>query len=112
MYININNKQIKIKIIDKWFKKILKIIYNPKMSYGLLFPNCNHIHIYSNNEGIDLIFLNEKNSIIYKYQNVIPGKTIKILEDRKKTNALELPQNISNNLKIGDILTFENKHII
>ena len=112
MYININNVKIPIKIVDKWFKKFLKLIYNDNMSYGILILHCNHIHIFSNNEGIDLLFLNEKNCIIYKYQNVVPGKTIKLFESHKKTNALELPKNISNNLKIGDILTFENEHIV
>ena len=112
MYININNKIIPIKIAKSFREKLQGLQNKKNITYGLLIPNCNHIHTFFVNDNIDILFLDERNSIIYKYQNMPPFRTIKLYKGIKKTSVLELPKNTSNNLKIGDILTFENEHII
>ena len=112
MYININNKNISIKIAKSFYEKLQGLQHKKKITYGLLIPNCNHIHTFFVHDNIDILFLDERNSIIYKYQNMSPFRTIKLYEDIKKTSVLELPKNTSNNLKIGDILTFKDEHII
>ena len=112
MYININNKIIPIKIAKTTKEKLTGLQHKKEITYGILIPNCNHIHTFFVHDNIDILFLDERNSIIYKYQNMPPFRTIKLYENNKKTNVLELPKNISNSLKIGDILTFKDKHII
>ena len=112
MYIILNNKKINIKIAKTIKQKLQGLQHKKDITYGLLIPNCNHIHTFFVNDNIDILFLDNRNSIIYKYQNMPPFRTIKLYEDNKKTSVLELPKNTSNSLKIGDVLTFEDKHII
>ena len=112
MILNINNNKIKIEIADTYYKKIKGLQNKTNINYGLFIPNTNHIHTFFMKENIDVIFLNNKNVVIYKYENMPPFRTFKVYEDIKTTSVLELPKNTSCSLKIGDILTFEDEHII
>lgn len=112
MYLKINNKLIPIKIANTLKEKLIGLSMQKNIKYGLIIPNCNHIHTFLMTESIDVLFLDENNKVLYKYQNMLPGRTFKVNEDLKKTKVLELPQNSSQSLKIGDILIFESEHII
>ena len=43
------------------------------------------------------------------YQNLEPGRIIKIKNPQNKTSILELPANASQKIKFGSILLFENE---
>ena len=112
MYLTINEQKIPIKVAQTFKEKLTGLSLKENINYGLLIPNCNHIHTFFMYENIDVLFLDEKNMIMYKYVAMPPKRTFKVYENINKTSVLELPQNASKALKIGDILTFENEHII
>ncbi len=111
MNLFLNNKKISLKIALKRKDKI-KNLWQYKKLKGLYIPFSNKINTYFRNNNIDILFLNNKNAILYIYQNIIPNKIINVNEDKYNTNILILPPNSSENLKIGDILTFEFEDII
>lgn len=112
MYIMLNNKKIPIKVANTFKEKLTGLSLKENINYGLLIPNCNSIHTFFMYENIDVLFLNQNNMIMYKYQEMAPKRTFRVYESQNKTSVLELPQNTSKDLKIGDILTFEDEHII
>ena len=112
MYLNLNNQKIPIKIANTLKEKITGLSLKENINYGLYIPNCNHIHTFFMYEDIDVLYLNKDNMIIYKYVAMPPKRTFKVYENINKTNVLELPKNTSKTLRIGDILTFEDEHII
>ncbi len=112
MYLRINNDLIKIKIAKTWPEKIIGLIKEKNIYYGLLINECNAIHTFFMHDHIDVLFLDENNMILAKYQNLGINKIVSIKEPIKKTSVLELPQNTSQNFKIGQILRFEFKDVI
>ena len=111
MYINIDSKNIKITVLNNFYKRIKALLKN-KINYGKLIPECTKIHTYFIKDNIDILILNNKNAVIYKYQNFPKNKIICVKEAKKKTSFLILPKNTSQNIKISDVLTFENENII
>ncbi len=112
MYLALNNELIKIKIAQTWQEKVKGLMKEKVISYGLLIPECNAVHTFLMRDNIDILFLDENQMILAKYQNLGPNKIVSIKEPIKKTNVLELPKNTSQSLKIGQILRFELKDII
>lgn len=112
MYIILNKEKIVVKKAIDWKEKIKGLTFKSNIDYGLLIPNCNHIHTFFMKDYIDVLFLNEKNVVIYKYQNMPHNRTFKVYEDINKTSVLELPKNTSQKVRIGDVLVFESEHII
>lgn len=112
MYLTLNNQKINIKIAQTWSEKIKGLSFKKNITTGLYIPNCNHIQTYFMKEEIDVLFLDNRNSVLYKYENMPPKRDFKVYEDIKKTNVLELPKNTSKNIHIGEILFFEREHII
>ena len=129
IFLKINKQTIPIKIAKNYLAKIKGLMFKRKINYGLIIPNCIGVHTYFMKDNIDIIFFNDKNAVLYIFQNMgknkiisvnediknenmSPKRTFKVYEDIKKTSVLELPKNTSKNLKIGDVLTFEFKDII
>ncbi len=112
MYLIIGKEKIPIKKANTFKEKITGLSLKENIDYGLLIPNCNHIHTFFMYDNIDVLFIDNKNMIMYKYENMSPKRTFKVYEDIKKTSVLELPKNTSKLLNIGDILIFEDEHII
>lgn len=112
MHIILDKQKIEIKIAKTLKEKMNGLMFKKNIDYGLLIPNCNHIHTFFMKDNIDVLFLDERNSVIYKYQNMPINRTFKVYEDINKTSVLELPKNTSHKVRIGDILTFESEHII
>lgn len=92
--------------------RLLGLIGQKNINFGMYFKDCNSIHTFFMKEQIDVIGLNEQNEIIFIEQNIKQNKIITIHRNIKKTSILELPNNTSMNLKIGDQLFFEFKDII
>lgn len=112
MYLTIDSKNIEIKIANNFFKKIKRLLFKNKIDCGLLIPECTKVSTYFFSDNVDILVLNNKNSVLYKFQNIPKNKIVIVDENKKKTSFLELPKNTSQNIKIGDVLTFENKNII
>lgn len=112
MELEINKIIYPLYIAKTKYQKIKGLIGKTNLNYGLLIPNCNSIHTYFMKENIDILGLNNKNVVIYKYENLSPNKIITIYNDINNTNILELPFNSTKKVRIGDILTFKNKNII
>lgn len=112
MYIIVDKEKIEVKNATTFREKLYGLMFKPYITYGLLIKECNHIHTFFMKDNIDVLFLDQRNCVIYKYQNMAPNRTFKVYEDIKKTNVLELPKNTSQKIRIGDVLTFEGEHII
>lgn len=112
MNLVLGNQKIPIKVAHSWYAKIKGLSFKKNINYGLYIPNCISIHTIYMQDNIDILFLNEKNVILYIYQNIPKGKIVMVDEDIKKTSVLELPKNTSMNLRIGDVLTFEFENIV
>jgi uncharacterized protein len=87
-------------------KKLKGLIGQKSINYGMFFPNVKSIHTFLMKEPIDIIGLNQNNQVVEIYPNVKPNRII-FLHNSKHT--LELPNNYSKNIHLGDII---NKDII
>lgn len=113
MYLRIDNYIYKIFIAKTFKQKILGLIGQTNINYGLLIPKCNSIHTYFMKENIDVIGFNSlTNEVIFKYENVSPNQVVYINNKQKNTSILELPKYASKSIKIHDILLFKSKYIV
>lgn len=112
MYFTIGKDKIDIKVANTFKEKLYGLMFQKNIKHGLLIPKCNHIHTFFMKENIDVLFIDNRNCVLYKYQNMAPNRTFKVYENINKTSVLELPQNTSKSIKIGDVLSFECEHII
>lgn len=112
MYLRIENFIYRIYVAKTFREKIKGLIGKTNINYGLLIPSCNQIHTYFMKENIDVIAIDENNQVIYKYENLPPNQIIRIKNKQKNTSVLELPQNTSRSIRIGDVLLFKSKYII
>lgn len=104
MKIQINDKEYTIKNT-----KHIKMINEDKSGYIIKKRNSFHTFFLKN---VDIVFLNKHNKVLLKYLNMPYFKTIKVENKKEKTNILILPSNASYGIKIGDILTFKDEHIV
>lgn len=95
-------------IVAKSFKdKLLGLMYKKNINYGILLKNCKSIHTFFMLEPIDVLLLDKENKILSIKRNVFPNKIV-IFNNKKRTNILELPNNSSLNLKVNQIIDFDN----
>lgn len=106
MYLIIENNKIEIKKANSFFKRLFGFMGKTSFNYGLLFKNTNSIHTFFMKENIDIIAINNQNEVIFNARNIPKNKIIKINNKIKNTSILELPNNTSPKIKIGDKLTF------
>ena len=103
-FINLN---MNLYINNILFKKVKRI--KTSLEY-ILYKNK---HSYFNFlKNIDILMIDDKNSIVFKYRNMPFLKYISYKHFNEKTSVIVLPLNTSLNLKIGDVLVFESEHII
>lgn len=107
MKLKINNKTLEIKNATDFKTRLLGLMGQKNINYGILFPHCNAIHTYFMKEEIDVIGLNEENQVIYIYREVPKNKIVKVSDEAKKTSILELPKNASKKIYVGSILKFD-----
>lgn len=88
----INNFIDKIKYRNKEIK-----LYKNKTIFNTFLSNKN-----------DYLVINSKNAITHIYRNIPKFKIINTYEEKENTSILVLPNNTSINLKIGDVLNFNN----
>ena len=88
----INNFIDKIKYRNKEIK-----LYKNKTIFNTFLSNKN-----------DYLVINSKNAITHIYRNIPKYKIINTYEEKENTSILVLPNNTSINIKIGDVLNFNN----
>lgn len=101
---------MKVKIAKSIKDKLLGLMYQKNIDYGLLITNCKSIHTFFMLENIDVLLLDKNNRILMINRNVKPNKVL-IFNNKNKTNILELPSNSSINLKVNDIIDINNLNI-
>ena len=87
--------------------RLLGLMFKKNINYGLLIKNCKSIHTFFMKENIDIILLDKNNKIIKINRNIKPNRII-MYNTNYKTNILELPKNSSINLKVNEIIDFNN----
>ena len=109
MGMQLSNETVSTKYsFAKTFKeKLVGLMGKKNIDYGLLIKNCKSIHTFFMLESIDVLLLDQFNRILMISRNVQPNKII-IFNNKKRTNILELPNNSSLNLKVNDIIDFNN----
>ncbi len=108
MYLTTNNKKYEIKIANTFYKRLMGLIGVQNINYGMLFLNCNSIHTFFMKENIDIVGLDNNNTVIYKYENLDKNRIIKINNKAKDTKILEMPKNSTKKIKINSLLIFED----
>lgn len=84
---------------------------NEKIKALHFFKNRNfYTTLFSGN--IDVLAINSKNAVVFKYVNMPRFKTISIDKEIEKTSIIVLPLNASLGINIGDVLVFESEHVI
>ena len=101
MNLSVNNKNIDIKLCNKFSERLLGLMFKKNINYGLLFRKCNSIHTFFMRENIDIIMTDKNNKILYIYQNLKPWRII--LPKKNVYNVYELPKNTIKTRQIDDI---------
>ena len=78
MYIKNNNMKLNIIVANTFKKRLIGLMNQKSITYGMLFPKCNSIHTFNMKSNIDILGLDENNNIIYIYENLHKNKIIKI----------------------------------
>lgn len=99
-----------IKIANNFKDKLIGLMGQTNIDYGLLITNCKSIHTYFMKESIDILLLDKDNRILMINRNIKPNKIL-IFKSKKRTNILELPNNSSLNLNINDIIDLDNFNV-
>lgn len=99
-----------IKIANNFKDKLIGLMGQTNIDYGLLITNCKSIHTYFMKESIDVLLLDKDNRILMINRNIKPNKIL-IFKSKKRTNILELPNNSSLNLNINDIIDLDNFNV-
>lgn len=112
MKVLIDKNEYKIVIHDTFIKKMFSLINKKEINNAYFLDKTNKTHTYFFKTNVDIIGLNEKNVVIFKYVNAPRNKLIEINNNKINTNLLILPKNSSIKVKINDILTFINEYEI
>jgi uncharacterized membrane protein (UPF0127 family) len=77
MYINLRNKDVKIKKCKSFFSRLIGFMFRfEPIETGLFFPKCKSIHTFFMYQNIDLALVDEKNKIVYLYQHFKPWQIL------------------------------------
>ena len=98
---------MKIVVASSFKDKLFGLMAKKNIDYGLLIINCKSIHTFFMLECIDVLLLDRDNRILEINRNISPNKVL-VFKNKKRTNILELPNNSSLNLNIGEIIDFNN----
>ena len=101
MKIIYKNKDIEIKICNRFKDRLLGLMFKKKINYGLCFPKCNSIHTFFMKQNIDIFMADKNNKIIYVKKNLKPFKII--LPQKNVYYTYEFGVN-QVDLKIGEII--------
>ncbi len=107
MILKINKHKIEIKTATTFKLRLLGLMGQKEIKYGLLLPNCSAIHTFFMRTNIDIVVINEQNQIIALEKDLKPFRIFHIKKTSNSISILELPAKSINNIKINDYLIFE-----
>ena len=84
-------KNIKIKICNNFFNRLVGLMFKKNIDYALCFPRCNSIHTFFMSSPIDVIMTDKDYNILYIFKNFKPNKII--LPKKKVYYTFEFPVN-------------------
>jgi uncharacterized membrane protein (UPF0127 family) len=108
-YININNLYIPLERANWFWPRFIGLMGKTNINYGIIFPKCNSIHTFFMKEKIDVVAINKQNEIIMIARNLDKNKILNVKNSKKNTSIIELPNNTSKGLKIGQRLILIRK---
>lgn len=105
--IAINDKNIEVEIGDTFFKRFLGLMMKNKIpsNYAILLIPCSRVHTFFMKFPIDIVYLDDKNRVLYK-ETLYPRKLGKKIKGAKK--VLEGSMGFADGLKCNEILVFNN----
>ena len=112
MTLKIGKNEYEIIVANDFKTRLVGLMGKKDIDFGMLFPNCNSVHTFFMNEEIDIVGLDINHEVIYKYECVAKNQIIRIKNPHNKPSILELPNNASKKIKIGQILLFKDKDVI
>lgn len=68
--------------------RLFGLMFKKNFDYGLLFNHCRSIHTFFMRKDIDIIFLDNNNCVIKRYNNVKRNKVLICFKARK---VIEIP---------------------
>ena len=71
-----DDENIKVKIANNFFKKLIGFMGKKDFDYGIIFPKTNSIHTFFMKENIDVIMCDKDNTILYYYKDLSKNKVI------------------------------------
>lgn len=89
---------------DKFFSR-MKGLLGTTQTNGLLIKPCNQVHCFGMKYSIDVVFLTKNNTVCHLQENMKPGSISPII--KKAKSVLELPAGEARNIKIGDVLNYQ-----
>ena len=118
-------KAIKLNLIEKtgkeliaaevveantFFNKLFGLITRRKLKdrEGFLIKNCNGIHTFWMRYSIDIVFIDEKNSVLAIYNNFKPFRVTPFIKDACSVLELRSGEVKKTSLKVGDSVNFES----
>lgn len=112
MLLVLNHEKINIVVALNYATRLRGLMGISPIYYGMLFPKCNGIHTFFMKESIDVLALNERNQVLYIYRNLPPNQILRVPYSSKSTSILELPENSSESISLGDTLFFKDEDVV
>ncbi len=106
MQLKIDKQDIDIILANTFKKRLIGLLGQKEITFGMLFPHCHSIHTFFMSNPIDVIVLSSNYKILEIYEAVKPNRII--LSKQKKASILELPAHTSSHFTIGQTLSFDN----
>ena len=76
MKLNPKDLDIEIKEANTFLKKLIGLSFKRKITYGMVFKNCNAIHTFTMLKPIDVIMTDKDFNIIYEKKGLKPFRMI------------------------------------
>lgn len=97
--------QIKLEKADSFFKRFFGLMGRKALGEGrgMLLSPCGSIHTFFMKFTIDVLYLDERNMVLYK-ETIKPWRVGAIVKGTKK--VVELRENAAEAIEKGDILEF------
>ena len=71
-----DDENIKVKIANNFFKKLIGFMGKKDFDYGIIFPKTNSIHTFFMKENIDVIMCDNDNKVLFVYKDIHKNKII------------------------------------
>lgn len=112
MKVLVNEEVYEIKINDTLVKRFTSLLNKKNLNFVYLHQNTNKVHTFFTKTNVDIIGINKKNIIIFKYLNTPKNKIIEVINEKENTDILIFDNNLTKTINVGDTLTFIDENVI